>query len=74
VIIHDLDVIGVTSLPTEADSPLHIDRNAPLTRSIAFELLEAIARRDKKIVDLDRGVEHLQLPECCGLDIRRQVF
>src|SRR5436305_14332139 len=73
VVVDNLNVIRVTRFPSETDSPLHVDRNVPLPRSIALELLETVARRDEEIVYFDRRVEHLQLSQRGGLDVWRNV-
>jgi hypothetical protein len=44
MVTHDLDLEGVIVLPPEADSPLSVDADAELTRAIAGESFQAIAR------------------------------
>ena len=45
VIVHDLDVIGVTVAPPEADPPLLVDPNAELAGAITNQRLEPVARQ-----------------------------
>jgi len=46
MIVHDLDVVGLTVFPPEADPPLVVDANAVLTRAISVKLLQTIAGED----------------------------
>jgi hypothetical protein len=50
VIIHDLDVIGVTGLPAKAYPPLVIDANAVLTAPIALECFQPVTRWRPQII------------------------
>ena len=50
VVVCDLDVVGVASLPPEADPSLVVDADAVLTLSVARELLETIARGNPHIL------------------------
>jgi hypothetical protein len=50
MVTHDLDLEGVTVLPPEADPPLSVDADAELTRAIAGESFQAIARQSAEIV------------------------
>jgi hypothetical protein len=56
VIVRDLDVGRSRRGPRKADSPLIIDANAVLSRAIAPELLEPIARRHPQIVECFRSI------------------
>jgi hypothetical protein len=60
VVINDFNVIGKTIFPPETDSPLLIDRYTPLSRPIALQLLQTIARRSEEIVDASGRVQHHQ--------------
>jgi hypothetical protein len=44
VIVHDLDLVGVSVVPDEAHTPLIVDPHAVLPPSLARERLETIAR------------------------------
>jgi hypothetical protein len=46
VVVNDLDLMGVTIFPIEAEPPLVIDADTVLTAPPTFELLQPIARRD----------------------------
>jgi len=49
VVVCDLDVIGISILPNEADAILVVDPNAVLPPTIAAEPLKPIARRNGKL-------------------------
>jgi len=63
VVINDLDVMGVTILPVEADAPLVIDPDTVLAAPPTFELLQAIARRHAEIFERIRGVQSDKLSQ-----------
>ena len=49
--------------PVEADAPLVIHSNAVLSGAIAFQLLEAIARRDTQLVERRHRVQLHERPQ-----------
>lgn len=51
VVVDDLDALGSSVRPTEADTPLLIDTDAVGARPIALELLEPVSRRHPRIVE-----------------------
>jgi hypothetical protein len=61
VIVRDLDAGRSRGGPGKADTPLVVDANAVLSRSIASELLETIARRHPQIVECLRSINDQQL-------------
>jgi hypothetical protein len=62
VVIDNLDVMGVTIAPREADAPAVIDPNAILSRSIPYQLFQAIGQGNLQISEGMRIVEHAQFP------------
>ena len=62
----------VIAAPAKANAPLVIDANAVLTLALAFQCLKSIRRRNSKIVQRRRVVEHAQLATSNRLDVRRQ--
>lgn len=50
VIVHYLNVMRLAVPPDEADSPLVIDPNAMLTGTITLERLDAVSRRNAKVI------------------------
>ena len=62
MIVHDLDLVGVTIVPDEAHAPLIIDPDTVLPPSVAPERLETIAGRCPQIVQRPRVVQLQELP------------
>jgi hypothetical protein len=42
MIIDDLDFVGITTLPNEANSPLLVDANTVLTLSVAAQSFQVV--------------------------------
>jgi hypothetical protein len=72
VVVHDLDISRVSCIPGEADPPLVIDSNAELTGAIPHESLQAIRRRNSKILECACSVDHPKLSKGDALDVSRQ--
>lgn len=70
VVINDLDVKGVSVFPDETDTPLIVDPDAVLPRAVAAEPLEAVARRNQKVLERLSAVKDQQLSQCNSLDVR----
>lgn len=62
MIVDDLDAMGVTVMPNEADTPTIVDPDAVLSSTIAFQPLQSIARRRFQILQADGSVQHIELP------------
>jgi hypothetical protein len=60
MIIHDLNVLGASACPTEADTKFVVDPNAILARSIAFERFQSISRRYAQIIQSARDFQLAQ--------------
>jgi len=74
MIIRDLDVICVSVDEPETDPPLIIDRDRELTFSIAIELMESVARRNLKIIELSGVLDIFELSDSPTKNIRRKAF
>jgi hypothetical protein len=72
VVIDNFDFIRVTLTPGETYSPLIVDPNAPLPGPIPSKFLEPVRRRNGKVFESRRSIEHAQLSESDALQIRRQ--
>ena len=68
VVVHDLNVVGITVLPDEADAPLVIDANTVLAPAIALEGLKLVAGRGLQVFKDPRPVQVQQLPPRRPLD------
>jgi hypothetical protein len=69
VVVHDLNVVGIASHPSEADTPPVVDPDAPLTGPIATESLETVSRWNSKVIQSDRRVELSQLAQRNSLHV-----
>jgi hypothetical protein len=63
VVIDHLNIIRTRIVPSEANSPLVINANAPLAFSIADKLFEPISGRTSQVSDDAGSVEHIQLSQ-----------
>jgi len=61
VVVDDLDILGSSVGPSEADSPLLVDPDTVGAGAIALELLQPVSRRHSEIIERLRGVEDEQL-------------
>lgn len=62
MVIDDLDVMGVSIGPLEANPPLLIHPDGELARAISGQLLESIARRDFEVRQPRGCLYHVELP------------
>jgi len=70
VVVDDLDVMGVTTDPAEANAKLVVDPNAVLAKAIAGQFLQSVSRRHFQVSEGDCSVEHDELAESNTLEIR----
>jgi len=73
MVIDYLNVVLQTLFPSESNSPLLIDTNAPKTFQITAQLLKTIAGRNSKILHDSRLIDHPQLASRPCLDVARQL-
>lgn len=72
VVVDDLDLEGVTSVPSEADTPLLIDSDAVLAGSISGKSLKAVCGWDTEVDEVPCMIEHGELVERTLLDVARK--
>ena len=60
VVVRDLDVVGAIVVPVKTNTPLPIDTNRILTRTIANKTLKPIRRRLSQIFKALCGLQHPQ--------------
>src|SRR5688572_16533367 len=68
VVVYDLDVVG-SAVPREANAPLIVDPDRPLTGAITCQALQPVAGRVPELLQPARLVELLELPSGRPLDI-----
>jgi len=69
VVVRDLHIVGIRTLPAKADAPLIVDPNAVLPLPATNELLKAIPRRRPQVIQHVRSVKNEEFPESCPLDL-----
>jgi hypothetical protein len=73
MIVNDLHGIGVSISPREADPPLVVDPNTPLTRSVSRKFLETVGWRQPQVFERRGGVQHAKFSESDSLDVGWQL-
>lgn len=74
VIIDDFDHIGSIVTPLETDSPLLIDADGMLPFSVTAQYLQAVGRRNPKIIQRCCKMEHGQFTCRQSLNILRELL
>ncbi len=72
MIINYLHIVSVLFLPIKTNSPLVVNSDAVLSRTIADEFFQTIRRRDAKVVDCFGIVQHSQFSQSNLLNVGRQ--
>ena len=63
MIIDNLNIICVTSLPLEAYAPLVIHPYAVLSLPSSFQRFQPVARRNLERLDIDSSIDHIQFAQ-----------
>ena len=61
VVVRDFDLVGIATLPSEADAVLIVDADAVLPAAVATQALQAVPGRDRQIADTLHTVELVEL-------------
>ncbi len=69
MIINYLHIVSVIFLPIKTNSPLVVNSDAVLSRTIADEFFQTIRRRNAKIVNCFGVVQHSQFSQCNLLNV-----
>ncbi len=69
VIVNNLDHVSLAIIPSEADTPLRIDPDAPLPCPIPFQGLKPVSRWIAQVIQHHRRVKLAQLAQRPVLDI-----
>jgi hypothetical protein len=72
MVIDDLDVECTAIVPDKTDTPLIVNSNAVLARSLSFESLQRIAGRNLEIAESPSVIDHPQFPPGNMLNIMRE--
>jgi hypothetical protein len=73
VVVRDLHIVGIRTLPAKADAPLIVDPDAVLPLPATHELLKVIPRRRPQVIQHVRSVKNEEFPESCPLDLGREA-
>ena len=68
MIVNDLDFVGASSTPYEANAPLIVDAEAVLPLPVPFQALQAVSRQRRQRSDIRCGVEDVQFAKRRALD------
>ncbi len=69
MVVDDLDLVGVTFEPNEANPPLVVDPNGILTRTVTLQLFQPIPRNTPKLVKCSDSMKRGELLQCAALHI-----
>lgn len=72
MVVDDLHVVRVTRAPAETDPPPPVDTDAVLIASIALQFLQAIARRNPEVREVNGRIQHSELPKRDSLHLGSQ--
>lgn len=73
MIVHYLDVVGISTLPFKTDAPLIVNADTVLSLSVARQFFEAIRRRYVQILQDLGSVQNLKFPSSNLLDTLRKL-
>src|SRR5438132_13627285 len=65
VLVEDLDIAGIPVREAEDDAELIVDANAEEPRPVAAQLFPLIAARRAMVEEVMRGIQHVELSQCC---------
>jgi hypothetical protein len=68
MVVHHLDIKGISASPPKANTPLIIYSNTVLPSSITHQLLQAVRGRDPKVTQRLGGIQHKKLAQCDTLN------
>ena len=68
MIVNDLNFVGISVSPNEADAPLIIDSNAVLALAIAAQAFEPVSSRSGQIAELPREMHLVKFPPSDSLN------
>src|SRR5450759_2084123 len=68
-IVNDFDIVGMSIVPTKADSVPIVDPDAMLPDASPFQWLQPVAGRSQELAQLGCEVQHPQFSPCNGFDV-----
>ena len=74
MVVSDLDIVGVFTLPDKTRAPLVVYANAILSRSVALQGFQAVSWWEHQVSQRSRAVNLRQLAQSHALNVRRQAM
>ena len=72
MVVNDLYLVSIRTVPDKAYAPLIVDPDAVLSPTVAPELFQLVTRRDFQIIEPLGSVQYQELPESLSLDVDRE--
>jgi hypothetical protein len=72
VVVDDLDRVGMSVSPNEANPPLVVDADRMLSCALLLQRFEAIARRNAQVIEPAGIVQETELPQSHVLNLQRE--
>ena len=72
MVIADFDTFRIAVVPDEADAPLLVDADAPLTVPVPFQPFQVVGWRNLQVTQMAGVVEHTQFPAGDRLHLNRK--
>src|SRR5271165_1357998 len=73
VVIHYLNIVGVSIAPNKADAVLVVDANGMLSFAITPQLLQVVAGWHAKVLNCERSIQDHQFSSCNFTKIGRNA-
>lgn len=71
MIVHDLDLIGISTAPHKTDAVLLVDPDAVLPSAVTAQLFKPVSRRGSQVDQVSSRVQHQQFPVRPSYDVPR---
>jgi hypothetical protein len=72
VIVNDLNIVGITFAPPEANTPALVDADTVVAFPVSRELLQVVAGREPEVGQALSIVQHSEFPVRNLLDVGRE--
>jgi len=73
VVVHYLNIVGISTLPYKADTPLVIYPDTVLSGAVSFKLFKPVGRWNSQRFQLACRSEHFEFPSRQTLNIAREA-
>lgn len=73
MVIHDLNVVGISVAPDKTDAPLIVDADAVLSLSVSVKSFETIARRGCQVAQFRGNIQLAEFPLRHSLDAAKPL-